>query len=332
MRYLVAMSEQIDVVCLGEALIDCFAEGDGAVSIVGARAFLPMLGGAPLNVAVGLARQGIRAALLAIVGRDGFGDRLRLGLQQEGVETRWLGLTDARTGLAFVARDAEGERSFLFYRERTADQQLDVPYVERHAALIAGARVLHFCGNGLAREPAAGALRRAVELAREAGVALSFDLNLRFHLWDSPGAAGAAALALLPYCHLVKADQAEAEAITGETDPTRAARALLALGPSVVAVTRGAAGAVFCCAEGQGTVAAPDARVVDSTGAGDAFAATLLAGLLRHGLHPSREELTQQVELACAAGASVCEHLGALAGLPRVASGLRPASLPTQEC
>lgn len=322
MRYVVVMAEQhIDVVCLGEALIDCFAEADvgGVASIENARTFLPLLGGAPLNVAVGLARQGVSTALLAVLGRDGFGERLRLGLEREGVATRYLGQSDARTGLAFVARDAAGERSFLFYRKDTADQQLDVAYVEGHAELIRGARALHLCGNSLAAEPSAGALRRAVELAHAAGVAVSFDLNLRFHLWPSVAAAGAAARGLLARCSVVKADGPEAEAITGEADPARAAEALMALGPRIVAVTRGAAGAVYCCAEGAGAASAPAAKVVDSTGAGDAFAATLLAGLLAGpgGLEPSLSQLAALVEQASAAGARVCEHVGAIAGLPR---------------
>lgn len=310
------------VVCIGEVLVDLFAEtaGGGPAPIAGADVFRPCLGGAPANVAVALARQGVPAALLARVGRDAFGDFLLRGLASEGVSTELMARVDARTGLAFVARDGDGERQFLFYREGGADTTLSDDDLGAVAEGGATWRALHLCGNGLAFEPVAGALRAAVAQAAAEGVPISLDLNLRFHLWPSQAAADAAVRPLLPSVSFLKADLEEAQVVSGEADPLDAARSLFALGPRLVCVTLGAEGAVYCCDAGAGQVTAPKVDVVDTTGAGDAFSATLLAGLLRHDLAVwgslDRDEIAHLVRRACVAGARVCRYPGATAGLP----------------
>ncbi len=311
------------VICVGEVLVDLFAEAtDGAgCPIAEAERFRPLLGGAPANAAVALARQGYPSALLALVGDDGFGAYLRRALDAEGVATALVDSSPARTGLAFVSRDAAGERSFLFSRDGSADMCLDAAQVALHAKEIAAAAAVHLCGNGLAVEPMASALQEAVALAAQHGVPISVDLNLRFHLWPSAEAAGAAAREVVAAATVVKADLAEAEAVCGEREPRRAARALCELGPNVACVTLGGDGAVFHAAGGaSGHVQAPTVEVVDSTGAGDAFAATLIGGLLaREGgvaAPIGEEELSSLVRRACTAGARVCGHLGAITGLP----------------
>ena len=165
------------VVCIGEVLVDLFAEakGGGPAPIAGADAFRPRLGGAPANVAVALARQGVPTALLARVGRDAFGDFLWRGLASEGVSTELMARVDARTGLAFIARDGDGERQFLFYREEGADTTLSDHDVRAAAERSTTWRALHLCGNGLAFEPVAGALRLAVAWAAGEGVPISLD-------------------------------------------------------------------------------------------------------------------------------------------------------------
>ncbi|MCK5795943.1 MAG: carbohydrate kinase, partial [Deltaproteobacteria bacterium] len=118
----------------------------------------------------------------------------------------------------------------------------------------------------------------------------------------------------------LKADLEEAQVVSGEADPLDAARSLFALGPRLVCVTLGAEGAVYCCDAGVGHVAAPKVDAVDTTGAGDAFSATVLAGLLRHDLAAwgslDRDDVAHLVRRACVAGARVCRHPGATAGLP----------------
>ena len=148
-----AQRDEASVICIGEVLVDIFAEaqdGEGC-DIARADRFRPLLGGAPANAAVALARQGCSSALLARVGDDGFGAFLRGALRREGVDVALIESATARTGLAFVSRDATGERAFLFYRDGSADMRLDAAQVRRQAAHIGAARALHLCGNGRGR-------------------------------------------------------------------------------------------------------------------------------------------------------------------------------------
>ncbi len=121
----------LDVVCFGEILWDLFgAESRGARSgrdpatELIAREFRRELGGAPANVATGLARLGVRSAIVGGIGIDKFGDALERHFIADGVSTSFLVRLPNRTGLTFVTRDQEGEPSFLFYRQDTADVAL----------------------------------------------------------------------------------------------------------------------------------------------------------------------------------------------------------------
>src|SRR5712691_7491286 len=112
------------VICLGEALIDFVADTAG-VSLAECPGFRKAPGGAPANVAVGLARLGVAAAFVGKVGDDPFGCFLRDTFAGAGVDTRPMLLSnEARTGLAFVSLMASGERDFMFYRDPSADMLL----------------------------------------------------------------------------------------------------------------------------------------------------------------------------------------------------------------
>src|SRR5579863_588364 len=114
------MPSRLDVACFGEILWDIFeTESRGRAPI--ARTFRRELGGAPANVATGLARLGVKAAVVGGVGRDRFGDALLEHLAADGVDTRFVVRLPNRTGLTFVTRDARGEPDFLFYRHQSAD-------------------------------------------------------------------------------------------------------------------------------------------------------------------------------------------------------------------
>lgn len=319
---------------MGEALIDLFPVELAVGPLASVERFVRLPGGAPANVAAALARQSIQVSLLSCVGRDAFGDFLVERLAGEGVDIAGVERSEARTGIAFVSWTSPGEREFLFYRHQTADTRIDRELVERHAQQLASAAALHLSGDRLAVEPSASALRRALELARAGGAAISFDLNLRFHLWPSRDDAVRAARELLPHCHLVKSDLEEGSAVTGQEHPRDVAAELCRMGAAFSAVTLGGEGAVYCCAAGAGAVTAPAVEVVDSTGAGDGFAATLLAGLVASSedaedrFAPSRARAEQLVARACWAGSRICTAVGATTALPRGSEIDRAVPMP----
>lgn len=305
------------LVCVGEALIDLVAvETDTPLAEAGT--FVRAAGGAPANVAVGAARLGVRSAFLGKVGADPFGDHLVDTLAAAGVDTSLVARDpQARTGLAFVSRH-EGDREFLFYRHPAADQRLRVDEVD--AERIRRAEVLHFGSVSLPVSPAREATLHAVAVAGSAGVLRSLDVNLRLEGWGSAGEARAAILAAAATSEVVKVSEEELDFLAGGRDEA-GATALLRGATGLLVVTRGAAGASYYLATGDGLAAGHVAgfavAALDTTGAGDAFVAGLLTGILadRNAL-TDRGALEAVLRRANACGALATTRLGAIPALP----------------
>ncbi|MBI1207368.1 MAG: fructokinase [Azospirillum sp.] len=266
------------VICLGEVLID-FVATVGGVTLAEAPAFEKAPGGAPANVAVGLARLGIPSAFMGMVGDDPFGHFLAGTLAAAGVEIGALRFTAAaRTGLAFVSLRRDGERDFMFYRHPAADMLLAPPDIDE--AAIRGAELLHFGTIGLIDEPCRSATRHAVAVARAAGRLVCCDPNLRLDLWPSGAAARAAMLEAIAEADIVKLSDAEAVFLAGSDDPAVVRQRLWRDRHRLLVVTRGPQGCGYLTREQTGTVEGFAVVATDTTGAGDGFVAGLLSGLL----------------------------------------------------
>jgi fructokinase len=310
----------LDVLSFGEALVDFFPERTG-VPLNECDVFHRQLGGAPANVAVGLARLGARVGLMTLVGPDAFGTFVRERLAAEGVDIRGVGVhRTAKTGVTFVSVAANGDRSFLFFRHPSADQMIAAHDVDE--ALLARARVVHVGSSTLAREPSRTATLKAIAAARRAGCIVSCDPNWRPHLWENPAEAAPMLRSLVAQCDIVKISDDELAPLTGVTDAEAGAHALRALGCPLVVVTLGARGCYVESAAGHDWLPGERVEVVDSTGAGDGFVAGVLATLaprFRDGLRPADLSL-DDVRAACRngnkIGAAVVTKLGATTGLP----------------
>jgi fructokinase len=312
----------MSVVSLGEALID-FVALEAGVGVGQATGFLKAPGGAPANVAAGVARLGKPAAFLGKVGDDPFGLFLRDTLQSAGVDTGGLRMdAKARTGLAFVSLTASGERDFCFFRNPSADmlycpEEVDEERVRR-------GRIFHFGSITLIQEPSRSATFHAVKVARDAGLIVSFDPNLRPPLWPSLDAARDAIRNALPLAHVVKLSEEELEFLTGNSSLRTSMRRLMSFAPGIrlLVVTLGARGATWRTLQGEGAVPAPMVTAVDTTGAGDGFVAGLLVQMLDAGLAPHTLEKLDtnhaepMVRFACAVGALTTTKKGAIPALP----------------
>jgi fructokinase len=306
----------LDVVCLGEALVDLLPDGRGALEDCDHFEVCP--GGAPANVATGLARLGLRVAFRGVVGDDPFGRLLARRLGAEGVTCAFRFARERPTGLWFVALDARGERSFFSPNARFSADKLVAP-ADVDRALLARSRWLH-CGSSAHLLPEGqAALRAAVAAARELGVLVSFDPNVRLHLWDDLAPLRALCADVLPGCALAKVADDEAELCTGEGDPERAAARLVEMGVGIACLTLGPRGALVRRGGDVLRVPAEAVEVVDTTGAGDAFVAGFLSAVARRGdpATLSRGELERAAALACRVAARVVGRFGAVAGLPR---------------
>ena len=265
-----------DVTALGELLIDFAPAG---TSEYGNGIYEANPGGAPANVLTSLSRQGKRTAFIGKVGSDAFGDILRKTLDVNGIDTRCL-YTDsnARTTLAFVSLTHEGDRSFSFFRNPGADIMLKPEEIDEE--VIQNSEILHFGSLSLTNEPARSATLRALELAKEHGVAISYDPNLRPPLWDSLDEAKRQILSCLPYADILKISEEEFQFLLGHMDYEEGSHALcMEYGITHLFVTLGAQGSFYRCGDVTVRMPAADVQVVDTTGSGDAFMGAALCRL-----------------------------------------------------
>lgn len=305
-----------DVTSVGEALVDFVAPD--ADELGSASAFIRAAGGAPANVAVAAARLGARSVFLGAVGDDPFGAYLRNVLQENGVDTQFVRSVQARTTLAFVARNRGGIPDFLFYRG--ADAQLrseDLPQL-----LLERSRFIHCSSLALMTEPSASATRAAALAAGVAGALVSVDPNLRPTSWPSVDAMRTALDPLIQRADVLKVNDEEARLLTGTSDLRQAAVGLAGDASRLVVITLGADGCLWYWQGQTGQVPAPTVEVVETTGAGDAFVGALLAELSGQGYWGSHllalqpPALEEILRFACAAGACACREAGAMASLP----------------
>jgi len=310
------------VVCLGILVADVLAwpvDGIPWGSLELVDEVVLRGGGCALNTASALVRLGVPAEVVGKVGADAFGDFLLALLDERGVGRSGVVRDPAAPTSASVALvSGGGERTFLHTPGANAllrRDEIDLGALEGAACLhVAGALVL----EALDGDPLAGLL----EDARRLGVTTSLDT-----VWDASGRWTRVEPAL-PHVDVAVPSLAEARAISGRHDPTEVAAWFRDRGVRTVALKMGADGCYVAGDDFEGAVPAPGVRAVDGTGAGDAFAAGLLAGLL--GGRP----LEQAARLACAAGALATTAMGAFEGIGGAADALALAGLassPTGE-
>lgn len=276
------------ITCLGEALVDLICE-QPANGLGDAPAFAPHFGGAIANVAVHAARRGGEVAICGGVGDDEWGRWLKAELGAAGVDTGDLvAEAGAQTPLAFVTLDHDGEPDYTVYGSTTGLGL--VPAASRIPDAAARAELLLLSTNTMLGERERELTLLARERVLAAGGKLCVDANLRLPRWESRGgeqAAKAAAVELLNGAFLAKMNAAEAELITGEAEPARAAEALRGELAANVVVTAGAAGAVLRGENGLAReVPAIPVAVRSTVGAGDAVTGVLLAALAASGAYP----------------------------------------------
>ncbi|MCL1633714.1 carbohydrate kinase [Luteimonas sp. SX5] len=313
------------IVCFGEALIDFLAQPPQTAD--SPRAFLQFAGGAPANVAVAVAHLGGDTQFVGMLGADMFGDFLLDSLHGAGVGTDFVVRTEqAKTALAFVALDADGERSFSFYRPPSAD----LLFRAEHYAptCFDGAAAFHVCSNSLTETGIAHATLAGMGRAHEAGALVSMDLNLRPALWAQDVDPHPRLWDALQAADLVKLARSELEYLAAPSGgDEEAVLARLWRGRTqIVVVTDGAAPVRWYTRASAGDVPSFDVRAVDTTAAGDAFVGGLLFRLARHGIDGAHlpgflsdtAALADALRFAAAAGGLAVTRNGAFAAMPRL--------------
>lgn len=311
------------VIAFGEALVDMLSSRLGEAADDAPETFTPYAGGAPANVAVACARLGVPSRFLGMLGEDHFGDFLAAELTAHGVDTSGVVRTRAaRTALAFVSRDADGERTFDFYRPPAADLLYRLEHLP--TGVFARPAIVHFCSNSLTEPGIAETTLAMAEMARRAGCLVSVDANLRHNLWASGAADIALVTRLLDAADLLKLATEELDYLRADHPRDAWLAERLAAGVKVAVITDGAGEVRVHGAHRDDRVTPPRVEAVDTTAGGDAFIGGLLAELAEHtaatGLdadwHQDGDFLTRAVATACRCGAHAVTRPGAYAALP----------------
>ncbi len=202
------------VIAFGEALVDMLSNRLGD-TLDQPETFTPYAGGAPANVAVACARLGVPSRFLGMVGEDTFGHFLIRELEHHGVDTTGIVRTNvARTALAFVSRDAAGERTFDFYRPPAADLLYRLHHLPQ--GIFEFPAIVHLCSNSLTDSAIADTTLSIAQAARDAGCLISVDANLRHNLWVSGTADAGLVTQLLDTAELVKVSLEELDYLCGD--------------------------------------------------------------------------------------------------------------------
>ncbi|PQQ10615.1 putative fructokinase-6 chloroplastic [Prunus yedoensis var. nudiflora] len=304
------------VVCFGEMLID-FVPTTSGLSLADAPAFKKAAGGAPANVAVGIARLGGSSAFIGKVGEDEFGYMLADILKENNVNSEGMRFDPgARTALAFVTLRSDGEREFMFYRNPSADMLLQE--AELDFDLIRKAKILHYGSISLITEPCKSAHIAAAKAAKDAGVVLSYDPNLRLPLWPSAKSAREGILSVWETADVIKISEEEISFLTEGEDPydENVVRKLYHPNLKLLLVTEGPDGCRYYTKVVKWR-SSMKVDAVDTTGAGDAFVAGILSQLaVDLSLLQEEGKLRDALLFANACGALTVMERGAIPALP----------------
>jgi 2-dehydro-3-deoxygluconokinase len=298
------MAKTIDILALGEPMVEFNQSGGN-----GSRNYLQGFGGDTSNFAIAAARQGSRVGYISALGDDPYGHSLRALWDAEGVDHSHVATDpEAFTAIYFVTHGNDGHQ-FSFFRTGSAASKIcprDIP-----TEAIKTAKVLHFSGISLAISASAcDACYAAIDVAKSAGVKVSFDTNLRLRLWPKDRARavmsdiiGLSDICLPSYDDIV--------AITGITDPDKLVDFCLQRGAKLVALKLGAEGSLVSDATRRVRVAPYPCKPVDATGAGDAFGGSFVARLV------AGDDMVKAAHYAGVAAALSTEGYGAVEPVPR---------------
>lgn len=291
------------IISFGESLIDMIQEGS---------CFRPFPGGAPLNFAVGVSRLGLKCKMIACVGNDIFGKTLVNMMKKEGIDTQHVKKINDRTTLAFVQLDENGIPEFFFYR--CADKEIKREDIDEN--IFKEAKLFHFGSLSLTEGSLRETLFHCLELAKKHSVTISFTPNIREDLWKEE--FNVYLKKALEYPDLIILSKSELDYMAkieemGEDSFEERAKKITEHGIKLAAITLGKDGAALAGKNLFLKTPAFNVNVVDTTGAGDAFASAFVYAFL------NGFEAEKMLRFANAAAAISITKKGAISALPKKA-------------
>lgn len=291
------------ILSVGEILVDMMGKGN---------TFTMHVGGAPFNVAVGAKRAGAKVGFVGKVGDDVPGKFILKNLDGFGIDKTVIGVDKVRnTTLAFVSHDESGERDFAFFRHDTADFHISLDDVD--FAQFDGLNILHLGTLMFSEQVGRDFATSLLDKAESLGLTISIDANFRDDLYKSKSARNEIFKPYLERADVLKLGLDELLEFTGKDNLEEAVHSLNH--KNILFVTDGGNGSHVYAGDSHAFVPSKKVKVVDATGAGDAFFGTALAGidsLLANKKELNIDNLTSVTERANLAGADAVGKVGAI--------------------
>ncbi|CUO68748.1 carbohydrate kinase [Eubacterium sp. am_0171] len=308
------MEKQFDVIAMGELLIDFTMNGE---SEQGNNMFEACPGGAPCNVLAMLNKLGKKTAFLGKVGQDQFGVLLKNTLDEAGIDTSNLKMdADVNTTLAFVHTFPDGDREFSFYRNPGADMKLTADEID--AEFLKKAKLFHFGTLSMTHDGVREATKKALDIAKENGLLISFDPNLRPPLWSSLELAKEQMEYGFQFCDILKISDNEIQFVSGKEDYDEGIQYLQEkYHIPLILLTLGKDGSRAYYKDMRVERSGFKMDTIETTGAGDTFCGSSLNYVLEHGMEDlTEEQLGEMMTFANAAAALITTRKGAIRSMP----------------
>lgn len=263
-----------DILAIGELLIDMTA-----AEVNNKKMYIPNPGGAPANFLTMAQILGLSTCFVGKIGDDYFGKLLKTTLVKQKVSTEGL-KTDSRypTTLAFVHLES-GESSFSFYRNKTADVMLEKQDINYN--LISDSKAIYFGSLAFIEEPLAGATEEFIKRAKNEEKIIFFDVNYRSALWEIADEARDVILKKISFVDVIKLNEQELHLITREDNLESAILSIKKMNVPLTLITRGSNSTIIIYKDKTINIKAYNSKVVDTTGAGDAFFGAVAYGLIK---------------------------------------------------
>ena len=309
---------ELDIVCLGELLIDLIGETADNTNMSGFKMYP---GGAAGNVAVAASRMGLKAGIIAKTSNDYFGDYLQETMAQNGVATDGMVRDpEHKATLAFVIMDKQKKPSYMFYREAAASTYLNVDELKHD--MFQNTKVLYFSSMGLIKQPIRDANYEAVRIAKKYNVQIAFDPNIRIKLWPDEKTAVTEIINMIAHVDILKMNDEELKFLFGQDDVKLGCAMIMERFPSLklLAVTQGEKGVSLMNYAGDFChVDVLDTDIVDTVGSGDSFFATLLWRYVRTNYDiEGMEKLRKMGQYANSAALLTAKKPGAISAMPEL--------------
>ncbi|EKT54245.1 aminoimidazole riboside kinase [Providencia sneebia] len=288
--------------------------GDAVVDLIPLqnRQYEACAGGAPVNVAAGIAKLGQPSGFIGRVGEDAFGHFMQKTLFDIGVDTQAMEFDEQyRTSTVLVSLHEDGEREFTFLVSPSADQFLSakkLPVFEKD--------ILHFCSLALVNPVCRNSLSETMKAMKFAGGILSFDINIRPQMWRDHNEMHTIVNQFAHQADILKFSEEELLWLTKETELEDAIKKINDYPAHLKIVTQGAKGCFVFTAKKQIAISAYHVTSIDTTGAGDAFMAGLLAAIATLGMRDDDEYFMKIITQAAACGALATTRKGAINAAP----------------